>query len=114
MEINPRLSGWASLAEADGAGFLDAYYRICTEEIRLEEACLQQSTTEYIRLSGTLSHLPDWFIQHPSKWSRFKAVLSLLARHYHDRSLHLGAWDKKDFKASLSILWYSFTNLWKH
>ena len=115
MEINPRLSGWACLAEDDGAELLQAYYDLCTQGSTAKEVCLQRSETTYVRLTATLSHLPSWFIQQPSNWHRLKRIASLLHQYYSGETpLCLGAWDKKDIRASLSILWASIKNLWKY
>lgn len=61
--MNPRLSGWSTLAEADGAGMLSAYYQVCAEDVKLEEACLQRSRTEYVRMVATCYHDPDWAVE---------------------------------------------------
>ncbi len=112
MEINPRLSGWACLAEADGAGFLQAYYVLCHGE-HLQEACLQRSQTTYIRVSSTVSDATDWY-RISGRWQKTKAIISIFRRYYQQRPhLCLGAWDDRDFKASVAIFWASLRNLWK-
>jgi len=118
MEVNPRLSGWSCLAEADGAGLLSAYYQICSEGVRLEEACLQRSASEYIRTVATCYHDPEWAIKREGNGSflsglwRLAQVFSL----YRMRrpQLLLGAWDERDLKASLAILWSSIRRVWKN
>lgn len=117
MEINPRLSGWTCLAEADGAGFLQAYYRICSEEARLDEACLQRSRAEYVRMIGTCYHDPDWDAETPRcRGLRRKVREAVVAwRLYHRKKpeISLGAWDGRDLQASLRIAWRSIVRAWK-
>lgn len=117
LEINPRLSGWTCLAEADGAGFLQAYYRMCAEDAQLDEACLQRSRAEYTRIIGTCYHDPDWDADASrchGLWRKISMITAAL-RRYRDRALDasLGAWDGRDLHASLTLLWRSIVRVWK-
>jgi len=60
LEINPRVSGWLCLAEADGAGFLQAYHALCADDADLKTCCLQQSRCEYKRLVAAGFHQAHW------------------------------------------------------
>jgi len=91
LEINPRLSGWACFAEADGAGFLQAYHHLCTEDNPLEPACLQRSQTTYSRMIASTMHQPDW---RNLSWSTIKAM------YQHQANTCFGAWDKHDKSAN--------------
>jgi predicted ATP-grasp superfamily ATP-dependent carboligase len=107
MEVNPRLSGWSSLAEADGAGLLSAYYQMCADGIRLDEACLQRSKSEYVRVIGTCYHNPDWAVEREGNHSLYSQLSSLVAsiRACRKKSPDMlaGAWDALDLAASISI-----------
>ena len=97
IEINPRLSGWSCLAEADGAGFLQAYHHLCTEDKPLQEACLQRSVTQYSRMVASSRHQPD----------TVNLSLHTLKKMYqHPNDFLYGAWDKEDGKANRA--WLSF------
>ncbi len=91
LEINPRLSGWACFAEADGAGFLQAYHHLCTEDTPLEPACLQRSQTTYSRMIASTMHQPDW---HNLSWQTIKAM------YKHQTNICFGAWGKYDKAAN--------------
>ncbi len=108
MEINPRLSGWTPLAEADGAGLISAYYRMCTDGVRLEEACLQRSKAEYVRMVATSYHDPDWAVEREGNGGLLKQIGQLIgtAIIYWKRrpNMLLGAWDELDRPASFAIL----------
>lgn len=91
LEINPRLSGWSCLAEADGAGLLSAYHQLCTEDAKLEPSCLQHSTTHYQRIIASSLHQPDW---SRLKKSTYKTMLS------YPENQCFGAWDKEDKRAN--------------
>ena len=107
MELNPRLSGWTPLAEADGAGLIAAYYQMCADGAKLEEACLQQSKTEYVRTIATSYHDPDWAVEREANRSLVAQIGSLIStiRAYRQRrpNMLLGAWDELDLSASLAI-----------
>ncbi|MFQ5518790.1 MAG: hypothetical protein ACE5E3_02185 [Mariprofundus sp.] len=117
MEINPRLSGWSCLAEADGAGFLSAYYQMCANDVRLEEACLQRSRSEYVRMIGTCYHDPDWAVERQGNHTLILKLRELIriVREYRKKRAYmiLGAWDDRDFAASLSIFWSTLKRVWK-
>jgi hypothetical protein len=109
MEINPRTSGWLCLAEADGAGFLQAYHRLCTDDLRLEEACLQRSRTGYRRLIATCYHEPDWAgctSPHQGRWQTLGRTWAAI-RAGRQRPMQYGAWDGRDLRASLTLAWAS-------
>ena len=111
MEINPRLSGWACLAETDGAGFLQAYHEMCTNNTRLEEACLQRSQSKYIRLSGTCEHMPAW-LPAEGTFGKIRALLTIFS-HYrkHRPNISLGCWDDLDLRASWSVFWFTLKDV---
>ncbi|MDX8388075.1 MAG: hypothetical protein R8M46_06030 [Ghiorsea sp.] len=111
LEVNPRLSGWACLAETDGAGFLQAYYSLCTSQLQLNEACLQRSKTQYARISGAGGHLPSWYNTQGIK-ERLRVIYRLF-KDAKSQQPHftLGAWDKRDRRASFAIFWYTFKDL---
>ncbi|MDX8404126.1 MAG: hypothetical protein R8K54_06940 [Mariprofundaceae bacterium] len=117
MEMNPRLSGWSALAEADGAGMLSAYYQMCAEGTKLEEACLQRSKAEYVRMVATCYHDPDWAVEREGKQSFLSHLKQLFATiiDYRNRrpNMALGAWDDRDLSASLSIFYKTVQNVWK-
>ena len=115
MEINPRVSGWTCLAEADGAGLLSAYYQLCSQEVRLEEACLQHSKADYVRMVATCYHDPEWDApEYKGIWKKCKRLCVLLMeyREKHPQRL-LGAWDGRDLKASLQIAWRTVYRVFK-
>jgi len=116
LEINPRLSGWTCLAEADGAGFLAAYHRICAEGTVLEEACLQRSKASYRRLIGTCYHDPDWAVATEENDSIGKRIARLWyavkAYRAAPNEVSLGAWDGQDLRASLALLWRTVWRVW--
>jgi len=91
LEINPRLSGWSCFAEADGAGLLQAYHHICTEDTPLQPACLQRSNTRYSRIIASTMHDPDW---HNITWQTIKTM------RQHPVHQCFGAWDKHDKAAN--------------
>lgn len=95
LEINPRLSGWTCFAEADGAGLLQAYHHLCTEDTPLEHACLQRSVTNYSRMIASNLHQPDW---QNFSCTTLKTMLT------HPNHYMFGAWDKHDSKANRSWL----------
>lgn len=97
LEINPRLSGWSCFAEADGAGFLQAYYHLCTEDKSLSHACLQRNQTQYSRIIASSQHRPDW---HNYSFATLKTMLS------HPPQLSFGAWDKADKRANQAWAWW--------
>ncbi len=117
MEVNPRLSGWSCLAEADGAGMLSAYYQICAEGVRLEEACLQRSKAEYVRMIATCYHEPDWVVKGQGNriWIAQLKNLFVTIRDYRKKrpNMILGAWDGLDRSASLSLFYKTFQNVRK-
>jgi len=107
LEINPRTSGWLCLAEADGAGFLQAYYALCTEQAPLKEACLQRSRSDYIRLVTAGFHTPDWLNHANPHAPRSHLLRRLIPQLYtlfrrHPNMLG-GALDPLDRKASWEI-----------
>ncbi|MDQ6967770.1 MAG: hypothetical protein Q9M14_03700 [Mariprofundaceae bacterium] len=115
MEINPRVSGWTCLAEADGAGLLTAYYQLCSQDIHLEEACLQHSKADYVRMVATCYHDPEWDAPaYKGIWKKCKRLRVLLMeyREKHPWRL-LGAWDARDLKASLQIAWRTVYRVFK-
>lgn len=109
LEINPRPSGWMCLAEADGAGLLAAYWRMCSEGLQLSPAWLQRGQASYVRAIGNRYHEPDWWLptvahDHPGK----KLMrLGRCLRQYHRRypNMLLGAWDGRDRRASRLLAW---------
>jgi len=115
MEINPRVSGWTCLAEADGAGLLAAYYQLCAYDMHLEEACLQRSQADYVRMIATCYHDPEWDIDaYKGIWRKCKR-LYILWREYRQKHPWrlLGAWDSNDLKASLLIGWRTAYRVFK-
>ena len=105
LEINPRLSGWLCLAEADGAGFLQAYYQMCAHGSVLEEACLQQSKAAYVRLVAAGHHTPAWHDTASSRADRGLSLCSGLWKVWRNWPKILpGAMDKQDMQASWAIL----------
>jgi len=120
IEINRRASGWMCAAEVDGAGLLQAYYRICSEGVKLEECVLQRSNTRYIRMIGNDYHAPDWFAgSTPADgWrNRIKRFLqAVLDYRKAPESLCLGAWDRRDKRANremLRLTWESWRTFLK-
>ncbi|MES0371039.1 MAG: hypothetical protein ABUK11_02065 [Mariprofundaceae bacterium] len=117
MEMNPRLSGWSVLAEADGAGMLSAYYQMCAEGAKLEEACLQRSRAEYVRMIATCYHEPDWAVERNGNRTFLSHLrqLFMIIRDYRKKrpDMILGAWDDLDLPASLSIFYKTLQNVWK-
>ncbi|MDQ6954993.1 MAG: hypothetical protein Q9M20_06075 [Mariprofundaceae bacterium] len=103
LEINPRLSGWTCLAEADGAGFLQAYYAMCAHDMPLKETCLQRSKAKYIRMLAAGFHKPDWFINQFVKNKRHSKLYWLIKDLYqlwrYKMTLSAGAWDFLDRQA---------------
>jgi len=93
LEINPRLSGWSCLAEADGAAFLQAYYHVNTEDTALEPACLQRSQTNYSRMIASSRHEADWQNYNLSTYNMMRK---------HNPNQCYGAWDKDDPAANWS------------
>jgi len=117
LEVNPRISGWACLAEADGAGLLRAYYELCTNpELQLQRAALQRNEAEYIRLVATVYHEPDWGVetQPNDGWlGRIGRALKSWARSLrHPDRVVLGAWDWQDLAASWLLLRRSVRRVW--
>lgn len=115
MEVNPRVSGWTCLAEADGAGLLSAYYQLCAHDVQLEEACLQHSKADYVRMIATCYHDPEWDAsEYSSIWKKCKRLLVLFFEYRNRRPWRLlGAWDSRDLKASLSIAWQTLYIVYK-
>ncbi|MBL4760902.1 MAG: hypothetical protein JKY80_08655 [Mariprofundaceae bacterium] len=115
MEVNPRVSGWTCLAEADGAGLLQAYYQLCANDIRLEEACLQRSKADYVRMVATCYHDPEWDApEYRSIWKKCKRLFVLFAQYQKKHPWRLlGAWDSYDLKASLLIVWRTVYRVFK-
>jgi len=116
MEINPRLSGWACLAEVDGAGMLQAYYDMCAHGAVLEEACLQRSDSRYVRMITTCYHDPDWAVsteENDTIWNRIKRIVYTLREYRKDPTrFSLGAWDGQDLRASLYLLRRTIRRVW--
>jgi len=108
LEINRRASGWMCAAEADGAGMLQAYYRICSEGVKLEECVLQRSNTRYMRMVGNDYHVPDWFagsLPAGSRQKRFRRFLhAMLDYRKTPDSICMGAWDRRDKRANREML----------
>jgi len=115
MEINPRVSGWTCLAEADGAGLLSAYYQLCAHDIHLEEACLQHSKADYVRMVATCYHDPEWdAAEYKGIWKKCKRLCVLIMEYRQNHPWRLlGAWDIYDIKASLSIAWRTIYRVFK-
>jgi len=115
IEINPRVSGWTCLAEADGAGLLQAYYHICANDVRLKEACLQGSKADYVRMVATCYHDPEWdALEYRGVWQKCKRLYVLLMEYRQKYPWRLlGAWDSRDLKASLSIAWRTVYRVFK-
>jgi len=107
LEINGRASGWMCAAESDGAGLLQAYYRICTEDATLEECVLQRSGARYVRMVGNHYHAPDWFggsIPSDGRLKRIERFLhAVLDYRKAPESISMGAWDKRDRQANREI-----------
>jgi len=116
LEVNPRLSGWTCLAEADGAGFLQAYYRMCAHGERLEEACLQRSQSDYTRVIGTCYHDPDWAVSTESndtRWKRLQRLYKAMKQYKKNpKNTSLGAWDSHDLRASLWLMMRTIHRIW--
>ena len=91
LEVNPRLSGWSCLAEADGAGLLIAYHQLCTEDATIEPACLQRSTTSYSRIIASSMHQPNWSALNRTT---YKKMLT------YPENQCFGAWDNADKHAN--------------
>jgi len=108
IEINRRASGWMCAAEADGAGMLQAYYRICSEGVKLEECVLQRSDTRYMRMVGNDYHAPDWFagsFPADGRLKRFRRFLhAMLDYRKAPESICMGAWDRRDKRANREML----------
>jgi len=115
MEINPRVSGWTCLAEADGAGLLSAYYQLCSQDVRLEEACLQHSKADYVRMVATCYHDPEWDApEYRGIWRKCRRLFVLLTEYQNKYPWRLlGAWDGHDLKASLQIAWRTVYRVFK-
>jgi len=115
MEINPRVSGWTCLAEADGAGLLSAYYQLCVDDIYLEEACLQHSKADYVRMVATCYHNPEWgAAEYKGIWKKCKRLCILMIQYRQNHPWRLlGAWDTHDLKASLWIAWQTLYLVYK-
>ncbi len=116
LEINPRVSGWTCLAEVDGAGFLSAYYQMCVENVKLEEACLQRSKAEYQRLVATSYHTPVWIegnSEDEPMTTRLKPLIRMMVGAY-EPTLSFGAWDRYDLNASIFILWRTLKRAWNN
>lgn len=115
LEINPRVSGWACLAEADGAGLLQAYYQMCAEGKDLQEACLQRSKVEYQRMIATSYHSPDWSkngSESRAMFDRLKPLLKMVLG-FNEPDHCFGAWDRQDLMASLLILGRTLKRAWQ-
>lgn len=116
LEVNPRLSGWSCLAEADGAGLLQAYHHICAYGSHLQEACLQRNDTHYARLIASCYHDPDWGVathEGDTKWRRIKRLWNIIQAHQkRPTEWSLGAWDGDDLRASLALLRRSIHRVW--
>lgn len=117
MEINPRLSGWTPLAEADGAGLIAAYYQMCSAGVKLEEACLQRSKAEYVRMIATSYHDPDWAVERQGNRSLISQIGNLISTimFYRKRrpDMLLGAWDDLDLPASFAIFHSTVKRFWE-
>lgn len=109
LEINPRLSGWLCLAEADGAGMLAAYWRMMGEGVALSPAWLQRDVSCYVRTIGHRYHEPDWWLEtlagdHAIK--KAKRLGRCLRQFAKVRpNVLLGGWDGRDAKASILLAW---------
>ena len=121
MEINPRLSGWTCLAEADGAGLLQAYYHLCTQpDLTLREACLQRSHTDYIRFIASEDHTPDWAhtprlqtSKRAQAWQWLQGMGRIMYHHITRRpTLSAGAWDWQNKSATWALLKHTFQVHW--
>ena len=108
LEINPRVSGWLCLAEADGAGFLQAYHALCTGSEVLQSCCLQTSRYEYIRMLSAGFHEPDWVGRSDmsqGRWARLRCLAGDLYQMWkHSPFVVAGAWDAWDRQASWCII----------
>ncbi|MDX8397066.1 MAG: hypothetical protein R8K49_01975 [Mariprofundaceae bacterium] len=115
LEINPRLSGWTCLAEADGAGLLQAYYQLCAQDKFLDEACLQHSKTNYRRMIATCYHDPEWdALAYRGIWKKISYIRLWLRGYRKPLAWNIyGAWDSRDLKASMMIAWRSVYRVWK-
>lgn len=116
LEVNPRISGWGALAEADGAGLLRAYHMLCTEAPRLARAALQRDRAEYVRVIATVYHDPDWAVPTApgdTRLARARRLVATLARAWRapDR-VCLGAWDARDLTASLALAARTVRRVW--
>ncbi|MDQ7010703.1 MAG: hypothetical protein Q9M29_02675, partial [Mariprofundaceae bacterium] len=89
----------------------------CSEGARLDEACLQRSRAEYVRMIGTCYHDPDWDAEVlRCRGLRRKLREALTAWRLYRRKkpeISLGAWDPRDLQASLRIAWRSIVRVWK-
>ncbi len=116
LEVNPRISGWGVLAEADGAGLLAAYHALCAEGARLEPAVLQRSRARYVRVIATVYHDPDWAVPtepQDSLMRRARRLAQAVWAKLRDPAwVSLGAWDAWDLKASLWLLGRTIRRVW--
>jgi len=106
LEINRRPSGWMCAAEADGAGFLQAYHRICATGERLDECVLQHGRMHYLRMVGNSYHAPVWAHGSGARWRDVARALLRARRLRREDPAHvcLGAWDARDGAANRAML----------
>ncbi len=106
LEINRRPSGWMCAAEADGAGLLQAYHRICAEGATLRECVLQRSRMRYLRMVGNPYHAPAWANGGRGSWRRLADCALRAWRWMREEPAHvcLGAWDARDGAANRAML----------
>jgi len=114
LEINPRVSGWLCLAEADGAGFLQAYHALCAEDASLQACCLQRSKSTYMRLVAAGFHQAHW--HDDGEQGSLHRAMRLLKDiwQYWQRFPFVsgGAVDVLDKQASLALLKASLKHAW--
>lgn len=88
---------------------LSAYYQVCAEDVKLEEACLQRSRTEYVRMVATCYHDPDWAVEREGNrtfLSHLRHLFAIIGDYRKKRpDMILGAWDDLDLSASFSIFY---------
>jgi predicted ATP-grasp superfamily ATP-dependent carboligase len=117
MEMNRRLSGWTYLAEKDGVDMLAAYHRICADGVRLDEACPQRSRAGYVRMIATRDHDPDWGVATVADDSRLRRLRRLIGALWLEwrrpDEISLGAWDRRDLRASLLLFGATVRRLWR-
>ena len=109
----------AVLAEADGAGLVRAYHAlVCDASLRLSCAALQRGQAEYRRMLATAFYPPDWAVPAVPGESWLRRGMRFV-RAFGDawrapERVCLGAWDRRDLRASLAVVGRTLHNVWRH